>query len=108
MDRVRKSTISLIAISIMILLLFPGCKAKGLYHQILDFAKENEEIMLSRVTDFDWDIVYVDRTPYSSGSKIKEEYGIEGEFQPLLTDFSSRVAFCKDGKLVYDLELNNF
>jgi len=64
--------------------------------------------MLSRVTDFDWDIVYVDRTPYSSGSKIKEEYGIEGEFQPLLTDFSSRVAFCKDGKLVYDLELNNF
>lgn len=100
------SLIFVILATFTILLL--SCTTNDLYTRILNFCKTNDKIELSDVTDFDWDIAYIDRQYYHSGEEIKGKYQINGEFQLLETDFSSRVAFCKDGKLVYDLVLNNF
>ena len=73
--------------------------------QILDYCKSHNEIRLSEITEFDWDIAYVDRMPYSNGDVLKEKYGIEGEFEAMESDALSRIAFCKDKTLVYDLQL---
>ena len=100
----RKIFILLLLVNALLLI---SCTPPDLYKQILDFCENNKELKLSEITDFEWDIAYVDRQYYKSGEEIKEKYNIEGEFKRLRTDFSSRVAFCKDGKLVYDLELNN-
>ena len=83
-------------------------KQSNLYNQILDFSKNNQKIILSELTDFDWDVAYIDRQYYHKGEYLKEKYHIEGDFQLLETDFSSRIAFCKNNKLVYDMILNNF
>jgi len=103
-----KALLTMLTIVVAITLLLAGCKSRSLHNQILDYCKNQEELSLSEITDFSWDVAYVDRQYYGSGEKLKESYNIEGKFQLLETDFSSRVAFCKDGRLVYDLVLNNF
>ena len=106
----RKICLFLFMLIMITAILLSGCKSpdKSLNKEILNYCNTHEEIRLSNVTDFDWDIAYVDRQYYMVGEELKEKHQIEGEFKRLETDFSSRVAFCKDGKLVYDLVLNNF
>ena len=97
----------MLLLSFLTVLSLSVCRFNSLYQQMFDNCRNHNEINLSKITDFDWDIAYIDRQYYGSGEIIKEKYQIEGEFKHLETDFSSRIAFCKEGKLVYDIKLNN-
>jgi len=98
----------LLTFALVIVFVLTGCQSKNLRTRLLDFSKNHDEIRLSDITDFDWDIAYIDRDYYYSGEKLKEKYHIEGDFDLLDSDFNYRIAFCKDNILVYDLVLNNF
>jgi hypothetical protein len=102
-----KRFIIVLPIIIIVTLLLTSCKSNDLYDSLLTYCRTHEEVKLSDITSFEWDISYVDRQYYGAGEEVKEKYQIEGNFQTLETDFSSRIAFCKNGKLVYDLILNN-
>ncbi|MCL2503919.1 MAG: hypothetical protein FWE94_04840 [Coriobacteriia bacterium] len=71
-----------------------------LNEKILDYCETHEEIRLSDVTDFDWDVAYVDPEPYGKGERLKERYHIEGKLREL--GGTTRIAFCKDGRVVFD------
>ncbi|MCL2503918.1 MAG: hypothetical protein FWE94_04835 [Coriobacteriia bacterium] len=86
--------------------LIAGPSEPGLHSRIRDYCEAHEEVRLSDVTDFDWDIAYVDREPYGDEKKLREKYGIVGVLEEFETDALSRIAFCRDGELVYDLVLN--
>jgi hypothetical protein len=107
--RLLKYGFALVIVFIIAMVFFlSDSREKNLRVKIEEYCKSNERICLSEVTDFEWDAAYIDRTPYNKGTKIKDIYKFEGEFEALQTDFSTRIAFCNDGKLVYDLVLNNF
>ena len=100
----RKTVFALMFLMIML----SACRPKDLHDQILDFCRDHDTIILSDVTEFDWTVAYIDRQHYMNGEGLKENFGIEGEFKSLPTDFSTRIAFCKDNILVYDLIINDF
>ncbi|HBL83379.1 MAG: hypothetical protein A2Y17_08000 [Clostridiales bacterium GWF2_38_85] len=103
----QKIKLTFLFILIIIIVLLSSCKSNDFRIQMLDFCENHEKIKLSDISDFDWDIAYIDRQHYMSGEEIKEKFGIEGEFEQLPTDFSSRLAFCKDNKLVKEIILND-
>jgi len=110
-ESIDTTLILTIVVAVVVLLVGCGLLAEpepDLRSTILAYCETHEEIRLSEVTDFDWDIAYVDREPYSDGQTLREKYDISGAFEPLETDFSSRIAFCENGILVYDLKLNNW
>ena len=96
-----------IVVILLAMILSHLLKPPGLYDKILIYCENRTEVNFAAITDFQWDIAYVDREYYGEGKKIKEQYKITGEFRYLATDFSSRIAFCKDDKLIYDLVLNH-
>jgi len=102
---VRKKGLSLLVFMITIMLLITACMSTNLYDRILDFCKNHDEINLSEITDFDWDIAYIDRDYYHSGEELEKKHQIEGTFKMLHSDYNYRIAFCKDNVLVYDLIL---
>ena len=102
-----KKHILLFLIMATSVLLLIGCRQIDLRDQLMSYCEKHDEIKLSDVTDFEWDIAYTDRQHYMHGEGIKEKYNIEGELKELPTDFSTRVVFCKNGIIVYDLILND-
>jgi hypothetical protein len=73
-----------------------------LKYKILDYCETNNEITISAVTSFDWDIAYFDYEPYMQGEDMKEKYGLSGELKTLQTDDIFRIAFYKGDELVRD------
>lgn len=98
--------LSFVAI-VLSLIFFAAYLKTDLSANIFRLCEKNEEIKISDVTNFDWEIAYIDRNYYGSGEVLKEKYKISGNFKALETDNTSRVAFCKNGELVYDLIVNN-
>ena len=70
--------------------------------KILAYCETNDELTLSEVTSFDWDIAYFDYQSYMQGEGIKEKYGLSGELTELIVDHNYRIAFYKDSELVSD------
>ncbi|MCL2503923.1 MAG: hypothetical protein FWE94_04860 [Coriobacteriia bacterium] len=81
-------------------LIMGGSPSYHLWEKILDYCETHEEIRLSDVTDFDWDVAYVDPEPYGKGERLKEKYHIEGKLSE--SNGTRRIAFCKDGRLVLE------
>ena len=82
------------------------CQSKGLSDKIYSHCLEADEVTIAALTDFEWDVAYIEHEPYTDGHQLIETYGIKGEFEPLDTDYVYRIAFCKGGALVYDLIQN--
>ena len=80
-------------------------KEPELSEKIFTICETNDSIKISDITDFEWDIAYIDKQAYGTGQELQEK-GIEGNFQKLETDCLCRVAFCKGNKMVYELILN--
>ncbi len=76
-----------------------------LYDRLLITCEESNTIKIKDITNFDWDIAYIDKQNYGVGEQILQK-GIVGDFKALESDFLYRIAFCKDNTLVYDLILN--
>lgn len=105
MKKIIGSVIALILVCVIIAIFASG-KDETLAGKIHTYCKENESIKLSEVTDFDWDIAYVDREYYQAGKNLQTQYGIQGKFEMLDSDNLIRIAFCKDNVLVYDMICN--
>jgi len=104
---VLKRLCQIIIISI-ILISTISCGGASLSEQIRSYAENNDELRLSEITNFDWDVAYIDRDAYQNGERIQEEHGIIGEFRNLESGHLIRVAFVKDRNLVYDLIVGVF
>jgi len=52
-----------------------GLPSANLESKILGYCETHEEIRLSNVTDFDWDVAYVEGPEaYGRGERLKREY----------------------------------
>ena len=78
----------------------------GCYHEktfidhILDYCENNQTFKFSLITEFDWDIAYVDRQAYGKGEDLKKKYGLDYDFEILETDYWYRIVFCNDRSVV--------
>lgn len=73
-----------------------------LQNKIIECCQNKKEVQLSEITDFDWDVAYLDYQKYASGEIIKNQYHIIGNLQKMNSDYCFRIIFCKNGQLVKD------
>ncbi len=98
----------LIYLLILSVLVMSGCKSNPDFSDmLLSYCTQHSSVAFQDVTDFEWDIAYVDYESYGEGEIIKEKYGLTGDFEELDFDFLFRIAFYKNGNLVNDSILNS-
>lgn len=97
--------VALVATSLTLKHFFSLPDKLDLGDKLMLHCEKNDTIKIQDITDFDWDIAYIDKQNYGVGEQILQK-GIVGDFKALESDFLYRIAFCKDNTLVYDLILN--
>ena len=79
---------------------------RSMEERIQDYCKSNNEMTFADITNFDWNIAYVDHQYYSSGENIKEKYGLPVNLKLIHSDSCYRIAFFKDNILINDSIIN--
>ena len=102
----KKQKILICSILIAVLIFVTtGCKKTSYDYalDIIDYCKHAETFTFLEVTDFEWDIAYVDYDAYESGEHIKESYDLDVDLTTLMTEELYRIVFCKDDEFVKEL-----
>lgn len=68
--------------------------------EIVDYAETHSIFSLSDVYDFEWEVVYNDRSTAGSGERVKKEYGLNFYVRSTSDDMERRLFFINDGRMV--------
>lgn len=77
------------------------------YARLYSYANKHSELKISDITNFEWDCAYIDYQHYGNGEDIKQKYNLECDLKTLETDYSFRIIFFKNKKLIKE-EIFNY
>jgi len=89
---------------LVIVVLFSSCNIS--IYDLFDYCKSHSEVKLGEVTNFKWDVAYLDFEAYGHCSELSEKYNItvpesfRKDNRNSLGDDNFAIAFCKDGEVV--------
>ena len=70
------------------------------YARLYSYANKHSEMKISDITNFEWDSAYIDHEHYGNGEDIKQKYNLECDLKTLETDYSFRILFFKNDKMI--------
>lgn len=113
MDKVTKKTtvigtLSVIILVCLLIVFWVMRKEEKLSDKIYNYALKNEQIRISALTDFDWDVAYLDYERYGTGEQLKRKWNLTGDFSAMESDTFYRIAFYDNNTLVYDCVINEY
>ena len=67
-----------------------------------DYAEAHETLVFSEIFEFDWDIAYYDSKTYSRGEHLKEQYSLEFDVEPMMSEELGRFLFFYESNLIHE------